>query len=229
MEIHLKTNQLDLRLPVVPASFEVQDSQKNDTVTVHNTGEVNLLGRTGLRTISIQTMWPNRKYSWSDETQYKPYEAMKILKRWKDTNTTPVLYITDTDISWHVSIEEMSYSEDDVTGDLSYTLSLKEYKAVTRRITKKTTTVKYKVKKGDTLKKLAYKYLGASKYSKQIYKANKRAIENALKKYVKSYNKKIKKYNKKHAKKKKKLKWRNSANGKRLIKGTALVIKGVVK
>ena len=229
MEIHLKTKELDLRLPVVPPSIEVSDSQGNETAVIHNAGEVNLLGKTGLRTISIQSIWPKKQYYFSDSTPFSPYQAMKLLKRWKDTGTTPILYITNTDISWAVSIENMTYIEDDATGDLSYTLDLKEYKTINRRIEKRTTTIKYKVKKGDTLEKIAYKYLGASKYAKLIYKQNKNAIEKRLKAYVRAYNKKIRRYNKKHKRKKKLLKWKNSKKGKRLIKGTRLVIRGVIK
>ena len=69
MEIHLKTKELDLRLPVVPSSIEVSDSQGNETAVIHNTGEVNLLGKTGLRTISIQSIWPKRKYYFSGSTR----------------------------------------------------------------------------------------------------------------------------------------------------------------
>lgn len=226
MEIHLKANKLDLELPVIPESFEIQDQQNNETVTIYNSGEINLLGKTGLRTITLSTLWPRYKYSWSKRTSLRPYQAMKLLKSWKDNNVICQLFITDTDIRWNVSIEKMTYSESDATGDINYTLELKEYKTLKRRVTKITKTIKYTVKKGDTLKKIAYKYLGASKYSKKIYSQNKRAIEKALKNYVKKYNKKVKKYNRKHHKKKKKLKWKNSSRGKRLIVGTKLVIKG---
>ena len=235
MEIHLTTTEKDIQLPILPPSFEVQDKQNNEIVTIHTVGEVNLLGKSGLREISIGSIFPANDYSWQQiPAAMKPYDYVDNLKKWKDTGTIIELTITDTNINWNVTIEQLSYSEDDVTGDLNYTLQLKEYRTLTRvdkvaKSTKATTTskpkkTKYKIKKGDTLKKIAKKKMGASKYSTTIYKKNKKVIENAVKKYVKKYNKAVKKYNKKHAKKKKYLKWKNSKKGKRLIVGTVIVI-----
>ena len=72
----------------------------------------------------------------------------------------------------------------------------------------------YTVKKGDTLKKIAKKYLGSASKSKDLYKKNKKVIENAFKKWKKEQNKK----------KKGSVKAKNSQNGKYLVKGTKLVL-----
>ena len=222
-------------MPILPPSFEVQDKQNNESVTIHTVGEVNLLGMSGLREISISTLYPANDYEWQQTpTEMKPYDFVDELKKWKDTRTIIELTVTDTNINWDITIEQLTFSEDDVTGDLNYTLQLKEYRTLTRvdkvakstgsKSSNKSKKKKYKIKKGDTLKKIAKKKMGASKYSKTIYKKNKKVIEAALKKYVKKYNKAVKKYNKKHSKKKKYLKWKNSKKGKRLIPGTVIII-----
>lgn len=229
MEIHISTSIKDIRLPVLPESFEVSDKQNNEVVTVQTTGEVNLIGKTGLRTVDITSIFPAQEYLWSDvHDAEKPYEYINQLKAWKDAGTILSLHVTDTNISWNVSIEELKYSENDATGDVNYTISFKEYRSVAGRITKKTATTKYTVKSKDTLKKLAYKYLGATKYSSTIYTQNKNAIEKAWTKYRNKKNKEIKAYNRKHSKKKALIKDKTSKKGAHLVKGTKLVIKSGV-
>ena len=106
---------------------------------------------------------------------------------------------------------------------MNYSLDLKEYVTLTASQKKSKSTVKrtekkkpktYTVKKGDTLKKIAKKYLGSASKSKDLYKKNKKVIENAFKKWKKEQNKK----------KKGSVKAKNSQNGKYLVKGTKLVL-----
>lgn len=122
--------------------------------------------------------------------------------------------ITDTDINMTCTMEEMKYSQNDTTGDVNYTLSIKEYRNPEKRIAKKTTKTKYKVKTGDTLAKIAYKHLGKTSYKSTIYDQNKRAIEAAFKKHQKV----LKKAGKAQVKSK------TSKKGKYLYKGTILYI-----
>jgi nucleoid-associated protein YgaU len=203
MEIHLYSESEDMQLPVLPASFEVSDDQNNETVVIHTQGEVNLLGKSGLRTMEITSMFPANDYAWLDVDADEPFSYIDTLKKWKDDGKIIGLHITDTDIKWNVTIESLKYSEDDATGDVSYTISLKEYRSLEVRVTKKIKTINYTVKNGDTLAKIAYKYLGATKYKKQIYEQNKKVIEKMAKKKGKT----------------------SSKHGKYLYKGTKLVIK----
>lgn len=233
MEIHLTAGKNDLRLPVLPEKFEVQSTQSNETVTVHTVGEVNLLGTSGLKTMDLSSFFPNQDYNFAYNVGRKqPYEYINQLAKWKDNGTILELTITDTNINFDVTIESLTYSESDVTGDVNYSIQLKEYRTLKRinRTSKGGSSNKYKVKKGDTLKKIAKKTMGKASYSKKIYKKNKKVIEAAVKKYVKKENARRKKYNKKHPKKKKKLlKWKSSNKGKRLIPGTVLIIPKVKK
>ena len=86
------------------------------------------------------------------------------------------------------TIESFSYGEQDATGDIYFTVLLKEYKKITvkkaskkntsKRSTKKSTKKKHTVKKGDTLWKIAKKYYGKGSKYKKIYNANKKKISN---------------------------------------------------
>lgn len=219
MEVHLYLDGTDLQLPVVPATIEVTDPQNNETVNVLNAGEITLIGKRGEKNITLTSMYPgeNQHYNFVDIQTGNPYkDFIDILTKWKNDGERITLLVTGTNIKWPATIENLTYSETDHTGDVSYTIELKEYRAAGGRISKKIKTVKYTTKSGDNLKRLAYKYLGASKYASVIYKRNKKAIEKAVKAY-------IKKYNKKHPKAK--LKYKSSEKGRHLVKGIKLVIK----
>lgn len=122
-----------------------------------------------------------------------------------------------------VSIESFEYGEEDSSGDVAFTLNLKEYVTVSystskkktsngkkvtkksnskKRSTKSTKTTKYTIKKGDTLWKIAKKKTGKSSNWKKIYKKNKTVIEKAAKKHGR----------------------RSSSNGRYIYPGTKLVI-----
>lgn len=229
MEIHLVNinRAADLQLPVLPSTFEVQDKQNNETVTVHTIGEVTLLGKTGLRTVSLESHFPARKPLYlSGAFHDDPYTYyVDKLKKWKDAGDILEIHVTLTNIDWQCTINEFNFSEEGGSGDIKYTIALTEYKSPAGRVKKKTTTIKYTVRKKDTLKSIAKKYLGKTSYSKSIYSQNKSVIEKAWKKYAKKRNKAIQAYNKKHPRKKKKLLKLSSNKGKRLAAGTKLVIK----
>lgn len=207
MEIWLNYEEDEYRFPILPSSFEIQGQQGNTSVTVHSVGEVNLLGNANLKTVEISSFFPAQEYPFCQYIGFDldPYVYVKKIENWKEKKYTPRLIITETNINLIVSIENFSYGENDATGDVYFTLSLKEYKNLTytKRPIKKTKTIKYTVKKGDTLKKIAKAKTGSSSNWKKIYQQNKKVIENAAKKH----------------------KRKTSQNGKYLYKGTKLVIK----
>lgn len=230
MEIWLNNGNDKIRLPILPSSFEVESSQQNTSENVHRKGEVNLLGKRNLKTIEISSFFPNHDYPFCQYHGFKkPYFYVKKIEKWKDSNVTPRLIITgDADINMEVSIENFKYGENDATGDVNFTINLKEYIVVKyskpakktntktgKKVNKKAATTLrsilnklknggtiYKVKKGDTLLKIAKKKTGKSSNWTKIYKLNKKTIEKAAKKH----------------------KRKSSSKGKYLYVGTKLVI-----
>ena len=249
MEIHLRYDKTDLQLPQLPPSFEVQGQGGNQSVTVNAIGEVTLIGKPQLQTIEIQSVFPvAAKKGVTIAKPKAPYSYVKTLKAWKDKGCIITVIITQTDISMQATIESFSYGENSegAPGDVTYTLSLKQYKphpvpktssssTGKSKTTARTSTPKikpgttYKTKKGDTLAKIAKAAYGKTKYKKKLYKKNKKAIEKAWKKYAKKQNKAIKKWNKKHPNNKKKLLPKTSGKGKRIAPGTKIVIPKIKK
>ena len=56
--LSFNNNEERLRLPVIPSSFEISIPHQNTTVNITNLGEINLIGKTGLATMTIESFFP---------------------------------------------------------------------------------------------------------------------------------------------------------------------------
>ena len=129
MEVWLKGSK-KVRLPVLPPEYSVSSEQNNTTVNVIGLGEVTLKGKRSLRTISFSSFFPMRyDSSFCEFTNIKTpkayVDAIEKMKR----NGTVKLIITGTSINFRCTIESFTWGENDGTGDINYTLTLKEYRA----------------------------------------------------------------------------------------------------
>lgn len=203
MDYYLSFNNNDerIRLPVIPSSFEVNIPHQNTTVNITNLGEINLIGKTGLMNMMIESFFPSQQYSFCLYKDFqKPYEYIKQLLKWKDSGKPIRVIVTGTPINYAMAIENLTYLEVDGTGDVYFSLELKEYKFIST--TGQTTTTKngttlttptttrevkspsnsYVVKQGDTLWLIAKKVTGDGSNYKAI--ANKNNITNPDEVYV---------------------------------------------
>ena len=198
MEYYLSFNNNEerIRLPVLPSSFEVTVPHQNTTVNITNLGEINLIGKTGLMSMSIESFFPNQEYSFCLYNSFsKPYEYIKQLLKWKNSGKPIRVIVTNTPINYAMAIESLTYSEVDGTGDVYFSLELKEYKFISTTTSNGTTLTiptttrqvkspsdSYVVKKGDTLWFIAKKVTGDGSNYKAI--AAKNNITNPNKIYV---------------------------------------------
>ena len=186
------------QLPVKPAEFTVSVTHGNTVVNVIRLGDINLIGKTGLREISLSSFFPAKNYSFSNNSNRKaPLTYVKRIETWRKSGE-PIRVIITGVLNMECTIESFTYGEKDATGDIYYTIYLKEYKKVTTkkatvkltkatvkktatkktstRTTKKTTTTKattYKVKSGDTAWSIAKKKYGDGSQYTKIVSANK--------------------------------------------------------
>ena len=200
--LSFNNNKERIRLPVIPSYFEVTIPHQNTTVNINELGEINLIGKTGLMSMTIESFFPNQKYSFCLYKDFqKPYEYIKQLLKWKDSGRPIRVIVTGTPINYAMAIESLIYSEVDGTGDVYFTLEVKEYKFIktpssnnlttknrtllttptTQRETKSLAT-HYTVQKGDTLWLIAKKVTGDGSNYKVI--AQKNNITNPDKIYV---------------------------------------------
>lgn len=197
MQIWLKGGSDRVRIPVLPAEYTVTSEQANTTVTVCNLGEVNLLGKQKLRSISFSSFFPQYyDEGYCDYRSDKPQKMVERIEKMKRAGKVK-LTITGAGINMYVTIESFEWGENDGTGDISYTLTMKEYRIVnipSSVLTKEspaapvtadtatretpaveTATQSYTVKSGDTLSGIARKLTGSTSWQ-AIYEQNKSVI-----------------------------------------------------
>ena len=199
MQIWLKGSGGRVRIPVLPSEYTVTSEQENTSVTVCNLGEINLLGKQKLRSVSFSSFFPSYYDSgYCDYRSDKPKKLVERIEKMKRAGRVK-LTITGTAINMYVTIESFEWGESDGTGDVNYTLNLKEHKKVSipvsalvkeattttsvseqaettqREQTTQTSTQSYTVQSGDTLSGIAKKLTGSSSWQ-TIYEQNKGII-----------------------------------------------------
>ena len=166
MEFWLQQNKDKFQLPVKPSDYTVSVSHKNTVVNVIQVGDVNLIGNTGLREISLKSFFPAKDYNFSNNAGRKqPLTYVEKIECWRKSGTPIRVIIT------------------------------KEYKKIkTKRATVTIATVKptvratkpqatntartYTVKRGDCLWKIAKQFYGSGAQYTKIYNANRDKIKN---------------------------------------------------
>ncbi|WP_277680014.1 LysM peptidoglycan-binding domain-containing protein [Gracilibacillus dipsosauri] len=129
----------DLQLPVAPSSMQTQINNKNETITLMNDGEVNILKKPGLTDIEFEVLLPNVQYPFAIYTDgFKPatfylekFEKLKVEQESFQFIVNRMMpngkLLFDTNMT--VSLEEYSIEEDANNGfDLMVTISLKQYR-----------------------------------------------------------------------------------------------------
>lgn len=192
-------------LPVTPSKLTVQINNANETVTLIDEGEINILRQAGLTEIEFECTIPQVQYPFAvypsgfqDANYYLDYfEALKksckpfqfiVCRRMPQGST-----LFDTNI--RVSLEDYRISEDAKDGfDLNVKISLKQWKdygAKTvyvsedgtqgsveeqRETDNAPTAQSYEVRKGDCLWNIARKFYGNGAKYTVIYDANREVV-----------------------------------------------------
>lgn len=190
MEFWIKQdNNGALQLPVKPTEFNVTVAHRNTVVNVIQLGDINLIGKTGLRDISLSSFFPAKDYNFSINSGRKePITCVNQIEKWRKSGKPVRVIITDL-LNMEATIESFTWGERDATGDIYYTMALKEYKRVkTSKAGEKETTREtkapesnsgktYTVKNGDCLWNIAKRFYGDGSLYSKIYNANKDKIK----------------------------------------------------
>ncbi len=206
MEFWFETKKDKFRLPVPPADFSVTKGNNNSTTLVEGLGEITLIGQKRLSTVSITSFFPNNDYGFCQYSDYeKPYHYVELLEECLTNKESLVFFITETNIDMECSIESFAYGEKDGTGDVYFTIELKEYTAISgkktsnkkyndgdkknnledilddikeklKRTVKKETPRTYTVKPGDCLYLISKRFYGDGSKWREVYNKNKSVI-----------------------------------------------------
>ena len=199
MEIWLKNEGERVKIPVLPTSYTVTSEQDNTSVVVCNLGEITLRGKRKLQQVSFSSFFPKHyDKGYCDSRSKEPIDIVKKIESMKQTG---IVKLTITGVlTMQTTIESFEWGENDRTGDIAYTLTMKEYRAVSiptstlvkdlpsqpdqgsgdggttgRDQPETTSTQSYTVKSGDTLSGIARKLTGSTNWQ-TIYAQNKDTI-----------------------------------------------------
>ena len=193
-------------LPVTPGALQAKINGNNETMTLINEGEINLLKQPGVTEVAFDALLPNVSYPFSNGRAQTAGYYLSILEQLKASQKGFQFIVSRSlpsgkglfSTNLKVSLEEYTIKEDaEKEGlDVKVSIKLKQYKdygTKTCTITKDGTAVlsesreadnapqagsTYTVKKGDCLWKIAKQYYdNGSDYSK-IYELNKDKISN---------------------------------------------------
>lgn len=159
-----------LQLPVNPSEFTISKGNLNQTVSVNDVGEVNLIGKPGLASVSLASFFPAREYGFCEYSSFPDsYDCVQLIDSWRLSGKPIRLIISGTNINLAMAIENFDYGEKGGTRDVYYTLELKEYRFLSVQNTARGNETRpvsrsvpqdYVVKSGDTLWEIAKRLTG---------------------------------------------------------------------
>jgi len=129
-KIYLQSAGNKIQFPIPPSSFKVSVKQNNMTVNINSLGELNMIGKTGLKLLDLNSFFPNQEYSSCQCTPDSPYNYVNTIDGWRTSGQPARITITDTPINYAVTIDGFDWEEKDGSGDVYFMLNLKEYKFV---------------------------------------------------------------------------------------------------
>ena len=134
IEIWMSGGTDQLRLPVLPAEVAVQHAGGAQRANLQALGEVIMAGKRNLKTLQIESYFPAR---YSSVCQYRaiplPGVAAALLQRWMDDGAQVRLLVTGgaVEVNMLVLIEGGTFTMSKVSGDVSYQLTITEYRPIT--------------------------------------------------------------------------------------------------
>ena len=127
MDIYLSVNNREqvLRLPVLPPEFTVSKPHSNEVFETVTKGQLKLIGRPSLKSISWDSFFPVRDYPFLRDRSYRAFGYLYVIDTWIQQKLPIRLIITDTPINMACCVDDFSYTIKK-DGDMNYSITLGE-------------------------------------------------------------------------------------------------------
>lgn len=120
-----------LELPVPLQEWSEVSSHNTYTFTTLEKGDINAVGKTKLKTMTINSFFPSKEYPFLVVKDIKdPWTCYNMVESWRLKNKPIRVVIVETEINLAMVISEFTVSKEsmDGSGDLYFSLSLEEYR-----------------------------------------------------------------------------------------------------
>ena len=118
-----------LQLPIIPAELQVSFPHNNEVFSTVDAGDINLIGRPGLKSLTIDSWFPMREYTFA-KSSVQGAEAKEFFVKYKrQRRPLRAVIINNAGYTLHndlYAIEEFTFGYDRV-GDMTYSLKLTQY------------------------------------------------------------------------------------------------------
>lgn len=195
LQKHILTiDNVKYTLPVPPSSWEIEGSNNVGSTNVINFGEMNNGSQPNLKTTSISSFFPIKNLGFIPSSEFKDqYKYIEAFDKAREKGTVIEYQITHTNVYMNCIITSFKYGESDYSGDINYSLDLKEDKSIelvnndgkvdAKGYVPENSVYSYywEVKEGDTLLTIAKAAYGDSSKYKDILEKNKLKNVNKIK------------------------------------------------
>ena len=137
LTISLSSESAAVVFPVLPSELMVSVNTNHGTVNINNFGDYLMMGKTGLKTLTLSGFFPAQDYPFA-MMGLAPYTYIAQLETMRTGDSVCQLTVSDTPLSMPCLISSFKFGEKDGSGDVYYELGLTEYRYVTAPETGKT-------------------------------------------------------------------------------------------
>lgn len=126
-------NREILVFPLLPRYLKPQSSSNNEEFKTINNGTINILGDLGLKSLSVESLFPKKKETWAKAGSVEGQKYVDFFNKWRGKGF-PIRVILSTKdgrevLNMACSIEVFDYCYDRVE-NIKYSLNLKEYRFI---------------------------------------------------------------------------------------------------
>lgn len=184
----------ELVLPVTPASYTWDHSNRVETIQLDQLGEIALPGGALLGRCTLSdVLLPARLYPFCNPGALAdPYHYLDQLTAWSDAGTAVRWLVSGTPTNVAVLLESITHGERDGTNDLYVSITLRQYRKPSAPVLAASGGAKtgrddaagaaqtrtYTIVKGDTLWGIARKFYGSGAKYTRLAEANRDIIKN---------------------------------------------------
>ena len=110
---------------MLPPEFTVSKPHSNEVFETVTSGQLKLIGRPSLKSISWDSFFPVRDYPFLRDRSYKAFGYLYVIDTWIQQKLPIRLIITDTPINMACCVDDFSYTIKK-DGDMNYSITLGE-------------------------------------------------------------------------------------------------------